>query len=161
MASIQQQFDALYPETQPNFTWWIGDTYAGNFGEARSHRLNPYRSYQERGIQWAAGSDFFVTPYPARYGLWSSVARKPLLGVYGDDSFGQEQSVNIRTALRSYTAWAAHQLFMEDRTGSIEVGKYADIAVWDTNPYLAETDAIKDMQCRMTLLEGKVVYLAD
>jgi predicted amidohydrolase YtcJ len=161
MGSIQKQFDALYPETQPGFTWWIGDTYAGNFGVERSQRLNPYRSYLDRGIRWAAGSDFFVTPYPARYGLWASIRRQPLLGVYGNDAFGTRESVDIRAALRSYTIWAAHQLFMEERSGSLEVDKYADIAVWDINPYTAEADKIRDMKCQMTLLEGKVVYLAE
>jgi len=69
--------------------------------------------------------------------------------------------VDVRTALRSFTQWAAHQMFLEDRIGSIEVGKYADIAVWDTDVYTAEPTAIRDMQCRMTLLEGEVVYRAE
>ena len=158
MAAIQQNFDAGYPEPQANFTWWIGDTYAGNFGEKRSHRLNPFRSYLDRGMQWGGGSDFNVTPFPARYGIWSSIARQPLLGVYGEDAFGQDQSVDVKTALRSYTIWAAHQMFMEDKIGSIEVGKYADIAVWDTDLYKADPEAIKNMKCQMTLLEGEVVY---
>jgi predicted amidohydrolase YtcJ len=102
-----------------------------------------------------------VTPFPARYGIWSSIERQPLLGVYGSDAFGKDQSVDVKTALRSYTIWAAHQLFMEDRTGSIEVGKYADIAVWDTNLYTAAPEAIKNMECRMTLLEGEIVFRAD
>jgi predicted amidohydrolase YtcJ len=161
MAALQQNFDAAYPEAQANFTWWIGDTYAGNFGASRSQRLNPFRSYRERGMQWGGGSDFDVTPFPARYGIWSSIERQPLLGVYGSDAFGKDQSVDVKTALRSYTIWAAHQLFMEDRTGSIEVGKYADIAVWDTNLYTAAPEAIKNMECRMTLLEGEIVFRAD
>ena len=158
MAALQQNFDAGYPESQANFTWWIGDTYAGNFGVKRSQRLNPFRSYRDRGMQWGGGSDFFVTPFPARYGIWSSIVRQPLLGAYGKDVFGKEQSVDIKTALRSYTIWAAHQMFMEEKTGSIEVGKYADIAVWDTDLYTAAPEAIKNMECQMTLLEGKVVY---
>jgi len=158
MAALQQNFDAAYPEPQPTFTWWIGDTYAGNFGEARSHRLNPFRSYRTRGIQWAAGSDYSVTPFAARYGIWASMARQPLLGVYGSDAFGSDEAVDVRTALRSYTLWAAHQMFLEQKTGSIEVGKYADIAVWDTDLYTAEPEAIKNMQCQMTLLEGEIVY---
>jgi predicted amidohydrolase YtcJ len=158
MAALQQNFDAGYPEAQANFTWWIGDTYAGNFGVERSQRLNPFRSFLDRGMQWGGGSDFFVTPFPARYGIWSSIARQPLLGVYGHDSFGHEQSIDVKTALRSYTIWAAHQMFMEDKTGSIEAGKYADIAVWDTDLYNAEPEAIKNMECQMTLLEGELVY---
>jgi len=158
MAALQQNFDAAYPEPQATFTWWIGDTYAGNFGEARSHRLNPFRSFRERGIQWAGGSDYSVTPFPARYGIWASMVRQPLLGVYGADAFGGDEAVDVHTALRSYTVWAAHQMFLDKKTGSIEVGKYADIAIWDTDLYSAEPEAIKNMQCQMTLLEGEVVY---
>jgi predicted amidohydrolase YtcJ len=158
MAALQQNYDAGYPEPQATFTWWIGDTYAGNFGEERSRRLNPFRSFKARGIQWAGGSDYSVTPFPARYGIWASMVRQPLLGVYGSDAFGSEEAVDVRTALRSFTLWAAHQMFLEKKTGSIEVGKYADIAVWDTDLYSAEPEAIKNMQCRMTLLEGEIVY---
>ena len=86
------------------------------------------------------------------------MVRQPLLGVYGEDAFGQAEAVDARTALRSFTLWAAHQMFLDDQTGSIEVGKYADLAVWDVDPYSAEPDAIKEMQCQMTLLEGEVVY---
>ena len=161
MAALQRNFDAGYPEPQANFTWWIGDTYAGNFGVERSRRLNPFRSYLARGIQWAGGSDFFVTPFPARYGIWASIAREPLLGVYGKDAFGSDESIDVRTALRSYTVWAAQQMFMEDRIGSIEAGKYADIAVWDVDLYKAEPEAIKNMKCQMTLLEGEVVFRAE
>jgi len=158
MAALQSNFDAAYPEPQAAFTWWIGDTYAGNFGEERSRRLNPFRSFQQRGIRWAGGSDYSVTPFPARYGIWASMVRQPLLGVYGADAFGRDEAVDVRTALRSFTLWAAHQMFLDKKTGSIEVGKYADIAVWDTDLYSAEPNAIRDMQCQMTLLEGEVVY---
>ena len=60
--------------------------------------------------------------------------------------------------MRSFTLWAAHQMFLEKKTGSIEVGKYADLAVWDTDLYTADPEAIKNMQCQMTLLEGEIVY---
>ena len=158
MAALQKNYDAAYPEPQAAFSWWIGDTYAGNFGAERSRRLNPFRSFRARGIQWAGGSDYSVTPFPARYGIWASMARQPLLGVYGSDVFGSDEAVDVRTALRSFTLWAAHQMFLEKKTGSIEVGKYADLAVWDTDLYDAEPEAIKNMQCQMTLLEGEIVY---
>ena len=49
---------------------------------------------------------------------------------------------------------------MEDKIGSIEVGKYADIAVWDKDIYTIPTDEIKDLKCQMTLQGGKIVYKA-
>ena len=157
-ARLQRDYDAAYPESQSEFMWWIGDNYAGNLGPQRGLRLSPFRTYVQKGIRWAGGSDYPVTPFPARYGLWSSVARKTLNATYGATPFGMQESVDIRIALRSYTAWAARQLFLEDRIGSIEVGKDADIAVWDRDPYTVPTDSLKDMKCELTLFRGQVVY---
>jgi predicted amidohydrolase YtcJ len=157
-ARLQKEFDAGYPEAQAEFMWWIGDNYAANLGPARALRLSPLKTFLDRGIKWAGGSDYSVTPFPARYGLWASVARRTLHGTYGATPFGLKEAVDIRTALRSYTIWAAHQLFLDDRIGSIEVGKDADIAVWDRDLYTVPTAELKDMKCQLTLLRGKVVY---
>ena len=160
MARLQKQYDAGYPESQAEFMWWIGDNYAANLGRPRVFRLKPFKTYTQKGIIWAGGSDYGVTPFPARYGLWSTVARKTLNGTYGETPFGTDQSVDVRTALRSYTIWAAHQVFLENRIGSIEVGKDADLAVWDRNLYTVPTDALKDLKCEMTLFRGSIVYAA-
>jgi len=158
MAELQHTYDAAYPEPSATFMWWIGDTYAGNFGPERAKRLNPFRTFRENGIRWAGGSDYNVTPFAARFGLWAAIARETLLGVYGSHPYGTEESVDIRTALRSYTIWSARQMFLEDKIGSIEVGKYADIAIWDKDLYSITTAEIKDIQCQMTLFNGRVVH---
>lgn len=157
MAELQRDFDAGYPEPSATFTWWIGDTYAGNFGP-RAKRLNPFATYQKRGIIWANGSDYSVTPYAAKYGIWASIARRPMLGVYGGDPFGRDEAVDVKAALRSMTIWAAHQMFLEKKIGSIETGKYADLAVWDRNPYVIPKDELKEMRCQLTVFNGRVVY---
>ncbi|HEX7137556.1 MAG TPA: amidohydrolase [Vicinamibacterales bacterium] len=158
MARLQRDYDAGYPESQAEFAWWIGDTYAANLGPERGLRLNPFRTYVRKNIQWAGGSDYPVTPFPARYGIWTSVTRKTLNGTYGTTPFGTAEAVDVKTALRSYTAWAAHQLFLDNRVGTIEVGKDADIAVWDRNMYTVPADQLKDLICEMTLFKGNVVY---
>ena len=71
-----------------------------------------------------------------------------------------EESIDIRNALRSYTIWNARQMFLEHKIGSLEVGKYADIAVWDKNLYTVSPDEIKDLKCQMTLFGGEIVYQA-
>jgi hypothetical protein len=160
MARMQSEFDSGYPETQPPFLWWIGDTYAGTFGVKRDVRLMPYKTYAGKGVTWTGGSDYPVTPYPARYGLWSAVVRKTLKAVYGEQPFGTAESVDIHTALRAYTSWAARQLFLEDRIGSLEPGKDADLAVWDRDLYSVPVDDLKNLKCELTLLRGKEVYRA-
>jgi predicted amidohydrolase YtcJ len=158
MASLQRKYDAGYPEMQPGFLWWIGDIYAGNYGPKRGHLLEPLKTLQSRGILWSSGSDYFVTPVPARYGLWASMVRQTAKGTYGLQPFGTAESVDIHTALRSYTAWGSRQMFLEDKIGTLEVGKRADIAVWDRDLYSVPTEQIKDLKCLMTLLDGEVVY---
>ena len=160
MAALERDYDSGYPETQPPFTWWIGDNYAANLGPERMGRLNPYHSYLTHGVRWAGGSDYPVTPLAARYGLWSSVARTTLRGTYGAQPFGTAESVDIQTALKSYTIWAAHQLFLEAEAGSLEPGKSADLAVWDRDLTAVPVSEIKDMQCELTLFRGAIVYHA-
>ena len=157
MAMLQSRFDAGYPEMQAEFLWWIGTIYAENYGSERDQRLIPLKTLQQRGILWSGGSDYSVTPLPARYGLWASIARQTSAGL---EPFGSAESIDAHTALRSYTAWGARQMFLEDRIGTLEAGKRADIAIWDQNIYDIPTAKIKDLTCLMTLLDGEVVYRA-
>ena len=122
MAKLQSTYDAAYPEVQPSFMWWIGDTYAGNFGPDRNRRVLPLKSYLRRGIQWGGGSDYDVTPFPARYGLWASSARETAMGVHGSHPFEMDQSIDIESALRAYTIWNARQLFLEGETAPSKWG---------------------------------------
>jgi predicted amidohydrolase YtcJ len=157
MADLQKRYDAGYPEPSATFTWWLGDTYAANFGPARSLRLNPFKTFRSKGMIWANGSDYYVTPFAARYGIWAAVARQTLLGQYGD-AFGRAESVDVHDALRAVTIWAARQMFLEKKIGSVEVGKYADLAVWDRDFYSVPTEQLKDARCELTIFNGKVVY---
>jgi predicted amidohydrolase YtcJ len=158
MARLQRDYDAGYPEAQAPFLWWIGDNYAANLGPDRGKRLKPFRTFIQKGVRWGGGSDYSVTPFPARYGLWSSVTRETLNGTHGRTPFGMDEAIDIKTALRSYTQWAAHTMFLDDRIGTIEVGKEADLAVWDKNPYTVPAAALKDLSCEMTFVKGRLVY---
>ncbi len=160
MAMLQKNYDAGYPEPSATFHWWLGDTYAANFGPERAKRLNPFQTYLKKGIIWGNGSDYSVTPFAARYAIWAAVARQTLLNEYGD-AFGRAEAVDVHTALKAVTIWAAHQMFLEKKIGSIEPGKYADLAVWDRDFYTVPTDQLKDAKCEMTIFNGKVVYRAD
>jgi hypothetical protein len=158
MVNLQKKYDAGYPEMQPGFLWWIGDIYAASYGPMRGLHLEPFKTLLSRGILWSGGSDYFVTPVAARYGLWASTARQTAKGAYGLHPFGMTEAVDIHTALRSYTAWGSRQLFMESKIGTLEVSKKADIAIWDRDLYAIPTDQIKELKCLMTLVDGEMVY---
>ena len=111
MATLEKQYDAGYPELQPPFLWWLGKTLSASLGPDRLPLAMPLKTYLDHGVRWGGGSDHYVAPYPARYGLWASVERESLAGTH---PFGMSEAVDIHTALRSYTAWAAPLLFLED-----------------------------------------------
>lgn len=160
MARLQKNYDSGYPEMQPGFLWWIGDIYAGNYGPRRGQNLEPFKTLHRRSILWSGGSDYPVSPIAARYGLWASQARQTAKGTYGLTPFGTAEALDIHTALRSYTAWGARQMFLEDKIGTLEPGKHADIAVWDRDLYTVPAGQIKELKCLMTLFDGEVVYTA-
>ena len=158
MVKLQSEFDAGYPEIQPACLWWIGDAYAGNFGPERSPRVLPMKSFLKRGIQWAGSSDYNVSPFAPRFALWAAVERETMFGTHDENPWGKDESIGVMHALRSYTRWAAHQVFLEDKIGSIEVGQYADIVVWNRNPLTVQTEEVKEMKALLTLMNGDVVY---
>jgi predicted amidohydrolase YtcJ len=160
MARLERDYDAGYPEAQAPFLWWIGDNYAGNIGPARAPHLIPLASFLKAGVHWGGGSDYPVTPFAARYGLWAAGARETLNGRYGKQPFGTAESVDIHAALRAYTAANAHLLFLERRIGSLEVGKDADIAIWDRDLYSVPLASLKELRCQLTLLAGRIVFRA-
>ena len=49
-------------------------------------------------------------------------------------------------------------MFLDNKIGSIEVGKEADLAVWAQDLYTVPTAQLKDLKCLMTLFRGSVVY---
>jgi predicted amidohydrolase YtcJ len=155
MAALQKQYDTAYPEAQPGFLWWIGKTISASLGPDRLPRTMPLKTYLDNSVRWGGGSDYYVTPLAARYGLWASVERETLAGTH---PFGMSEAVDIHTALRSYTSWAAPLLFLEDKVGTLEPGKRADIALWNSNLYTIPPEKLKDLKCEMTIFNGKIVY---
>lgn len=66
----------------------------------------------------------------------------------------------MKEALRAYTHTAAYAAFEEKEKGSIEEGKFADLAVWEQNLYTIrpEPEKLKELKVLMTILDGKIVY---
>jgi predicted amidohydrolase YtcJ len=152
-------------EVQPSFVLYsLGDVFAGCLGPKRSKRILPMRSYVKMGITIGNGSDYdFVDPYPLapRFGLYATCARRPKIELFGSKPFGTRERLSISEALRTYTSWAAKCLFWEDKIGSIEPGKYADLVVWSDDPYSVPCEKLKDLKVYMTIVGGTIVYEAE
>jgi predicted amidohydrolase YtcJ len=126
-------------------------------GRQRSLSTYAFRSFLDHGVRLAFGSDWPVAPLDPMLGLDAAVNRRTLDGKHPDGWF-PEQKVTLAEAVRAYTLDAAYAAFLDDRTGSLTPGKYADLVVLDTDLFAVPADRIKDAKVDLTMLAGRVVY---
>jgi predicted amidohydrolase YtcJ len=69
-----------------------------------------------------------------------------------------EEAVTVDQMIRSFTINGAKANFLEKTTGSIEVGKSADLIVLDTNLFNVSPDKIFGAKVIYTMGQGKVLY---
>jgi len=140
--------------TQTPFIYFLGDSFLEALGPTRCRSCMPVKTLTELGIPVGISHDATVTPPLPNIGLYASVARRTIKGRV----LGTEEAVDPYTALGFYTMPAAVHTFMEDRIGSLEAGKYADLAVWNLNPLEVEPERLRDWRCLMTFGGGRLVH---
>ena len=69
-----------------------------------------------------------------------------------------EQSIDLKTAIDAFTINAAFVNNLEAETGSLEVGKLADLVVLDRNLFEIEVHDISEASALLTLFEGRIVH---
>ena len=115
------------------------------------------REWLEAGVHVALGSDAPTTPwYTPQVTLAGAVSRLTA----SNRVVGAEQCMTIQEALRAHTLEAAYAAHEEKIKGSIEVGKLADLAVWNQDPYTASVQQLWNATIAMTMVGGKIVYQA-
>jgi predicted amidohydrolase YtcJ len=111
--------------------YYWGDRHYNIFlGPERACRQNPARTALTKGIPFSIHLDTPVTPINPLLLVWSAVNRLST----GGKIIGEDERISALQALRATTIDAAWQIFQEDNRGSVEVGKYADLAVLSDNP---------------------------
>jgi predicted amidohydrolase YtcJ len=135
-------------------TFFWGDVHVANTGPERAGFMSPMVAAQQRGIRFSNHSDFSVTPMDPLRMMHSSITRRSRSGVV----IGEDQRVDVMTALRAMTIDAAWQIFEEDTKGSIAPGKLADFVILDRNPIEVDTDSLLDLQVIETFKEGESVW---
>jgi hypothetical protein len=71
---------------------------------------------------------------------------------------GPDQRVDVITALKAMTIWAAYQKFEEDTKGSLSVGKLADFAILTQDPTAVDPRTIDTIKVTETIKEGKSIF---
>jgi len=138
---------------QTNYLYDSGDEFLARLGD-RAQGLLPLRDELAAGIPVVLSSDSDVTSYRPLDTIRSAIERRTREG----SPIGAAQALTLEEALRAHTITAAYALRMEDRIGSIEPGKLADLVVVDGDLTPARSEEIATMDVWLTVLDGSVVH---
>ena len=150
-------------DIQPAWLYLDTRTLVKQFGYDRLRYFQPLRSIFAAGGMVGGGSDHMQkigpmrsnNPYSPFLGLQTAITRR---AKWHEGQLHPEEALTREQALRFYTINNAKLLFKEDRTGSLEPGKLADLAVLDTDILTCPEDKIVATQVLRTYVGGKLVY---
>ncbi len=128
------------------------------WGEAKARRAPPLRTMLDSGVPVGAGTDAFRSAsYAPMLSLWWLITGKTVAGSAIREG---SQNVSRAEALRMYTMGSAWTTADEERKGSIEVGKFADLAVLTADYLSVPEEQIRNVVSLLTMVGGRIVYAA-
>ncbi|MGD1171915.1 amidohydrolase [Mycobacterium seoulense] len=134
--------------------YWGDILVDGLFGPERGSHWMPAGSAVATGMRISLHNDPPVTPEEPLRNISVAVTRTAPSGRV----LAPEECLTVEQAIRAQTIDAAWQLFADDVTGSLEVGKYADLVVLSADPRTVPPGQIADLEVRATFLAGRQVY---
>ena len=144
----------MIPSIFVSHVWYWGDVHIRNFGPERGSRISAARDALDNGLPFTFHSDTPVLKPNALESIWCAVNRVTKKGRQLDES----QKVSAYEALRAVTANGAYQYGEEERKGTLEPGKLADLVILDKNPCKVDPMDIRDIKVLETVKEGESVY---
>jgi predicted amidohydrolase YtcJ len=143
--------------------WAYEDTYIKDLtvpklGPERSRWIYPLHSVSDTGAVMAFGSDWSVSSVNPLDGIEVAVTRRDADAGQTGSAFIPQERIDLSTALAAYTIGGAYANFWENETGSLEVGKSADLIVLSQNLFEIEPSEINKTKVLLTMLEGKILF---
>jgi predicted amidohydrolase YtcJ len=157
-----ERFAAL--DTAANFqalwAWpddWIMELNLPVLGEERVQGMYPIASVARAGGRIVGGSDWNVSSANPLDAIETAVRRQDALAENGP-ALNEGERVGLALMIDAYTINAAWLMHHEKQTGSIEVGKHADLVVLDRDVFAVPATQINEARVLETLLDGQTVW---
>jgi predicted amidohydrolase YtcJ len=137
------------------YFWGLEAKY---LGIERAEKEYPMKSFTNAGVMLAAASDYPVqVPSPPLLAIQLGVTRCTPGETDPDEILGPDERMSLEDMIAAFTINGAYANFIENETGSIEVGKKADMVVLDRNLFDIPESEIADTQVLMTVFEGRTL----
>jgi hypothetical protein len=159
-----KRFKELSVIAVPQPYWFIKDDYYYNIqvpylGKLRADEEYPMESFFNVGVVVASSSDYPVTvPCNPLKAIQIAITRSDLNTTDPKEILWPEERATLEQMIRSFTINGAYSNFLEQKTGSIEIGKAADLIVLDKNLFEIPVTEINNVKILLTLFEGKEVF---
>jgi len=135
-----------------------GEQFLQQNGPAAARRAPPVNTARKIGVNVGAGTDAHrVASYNPFTSLQWFLDGKTVGGV---STRGQEETPTRADALRFYTMGSAWFSFDEKKRGSLEVGKFADLAVLSKDYMTIPVEQVSGIESVLTMVGGKIIYAA-
>ncbi len=135
-------------------TFYWGDRHRRLFmGPERAARMSPAATALEMGVRFTIHCDAPVVPLEPLRLVWSAVNRLTRSGFV----VGPAERIDAMQALRAVTIDAAYSMFLDEELGSLEIGKFADLAILSGSP-LDDPATIDQLQVVETIRGGETIY---
>lgn len=144
----------MIPSLYTEHTFFFADAHIKNRGLEQASFISPMKTAIDKGLKPTNHTDFNVAPIDQMMVVWTAVNRVSRNG----EVIGAEERVTPYQALQAITTNAAYQYFEEDKKGSLEAGKLADMVVLSDNPIKVDPISIKDIQVLKTIKEGITIF---
>jgi predicted amidohydrolase YtcJ len=129
----------------------------GRIGHDRASRTYAFRTFLDRGVRLALGTDWDVAPLNPMLTLYAATTRATLDGKDPGGWF-PEQKLGIKEAIEAYTSGSAYAEFQEKEKGSITPGKLADMVLLSDDVLTIDPVKIRDVKVIKTWVGGKLVW---
>ncbi|MFD5145537.1 amidohydrolase [Streptomyces sp. NPDC058401] len=136
-------------------------------GPERARLQYPFGDLQRAGARLVAGSDWSVSSPNPLWGIHVAVNRSvPDEAPNAAETFEPappffpEQALTLSQALTAYTAGSAWVNHLDEVSGTVEEGKYADLVVLDRDPFAHPPLEIADTRVLRTYIDGELVFAA-
>lgn len=154
--------DLVEPETlaRARDLGWVAAVHNHTVKPPIEGRASPnIRAIQDSGITWGMGSDgTIVATYNPFHTIWEYTAGMVFPDIRKYDS---DEVITREEALIAHTRSNAYLLHMEDKLGTIEAGKLADLVVLDRDYMTIPVDDIRKVAPVMTMVGGEIVFEAE
>jgi predicted amidohydrolase YtcJ len=128
-------------------------------GPDRIKRTYAFRTFLDRGVRLAFGTDWDVAPLDPLLGLEAAVTRATLDGK-NPSGWVPEQKISLPEAVIAYTQGSAYAEFQEKEKGRLAPGMLADLVILDRDIFHVEPQRIHEARVTTTIAGGRVVYEA-